>query len=246
MLKESDYYKYSKGGINRIASSMVSLRVRRALFKKFIRVSGIKDSDTVLDVGATADSENVESNFFESLYPFKNKITAVGISDASFLERKYSGLRFVRADAKGLPFHDASYDYIFSNAVIEHVGDETNQLIFIKELIRVAKKGVFISMPNRWFPLESHNSLFLVHWLPKKWFRKVLFLLGRFEYCDDATLNLLSYRQLKRMCLKAGIKPVNIYRNMIFGFTSNLVLYIDKIKVSLNSGNIAGYIINAT
>ncbi len=223
MLKESDYYKYSNA-----VSSMISLRARKALFKKFIRVSGIKDSDTVLDVGATADSENAESNFFESLYSFKNKITAVGISDAAFLEKKYSGLRFVRADAKRLPFGDASYDYIFSNAVIEHVGDEANQLVFLKELTRVAKKGIFIAMPNRWFPLETHNSVFLIHWLPKKWFRKILLLLGRCEYCDDSTLNLLSYRKLKRMCIKAGITPVNIYRNMIFGFTSNLALYIDK------------------
>lgn len=227
MLKESDYYKYSKG-INRAASSMVSLKARKELFKKFICVSGIKDSDRVLDVGATADSENAESNFFESLYSFKNKITAVGISDASFLEKKYSGLRFVRADAKRLPFRDASYDYIFSNAVIEHVGDEAKQLVFLKELTRVAKKGLFIAMPNRWFPLETHNSVFLIHWLPKKWFRKILLLLGRLEYCDDTTLNLLSYRQLKRICVKAGIMPVKIYRNMIFGFTSNLMLYIDK------------------
>lgn len=226
MLKEDDYYKYSKW-IGRI-SSAVSLRSRRALYRKFLLASGIKDSDTVLDVGVTADTVNAESNFFEAMYPHKDKITAAGISDASFLEKKYPGLRFMRVDGRHLPFGTASYDYIFSNAVIEHVGGEADQTAFLKELTRVARKGVFVSTPNRWFPIETHHSLFLVHWLPLQWFRGILALMGRLEYCDKNALNLLSYRRLKRMCGKVDIPIFRIYRNRLLGFTSNLAVYIQS------------------
>ena len=77
-------------------------------------------------------------------------------------------MRAVRADGRELPFDDAAFDIGFSNAVVEHVaGGREGQRRFVHELCRVARR-VFVTTPNRWFPLEVHTLLPLVHWLPAR------------------------------------------------------------------------------
>ena len=71
------------------------------------------------------------------------------------------------ADGRCMPFADDSYDVVVSNAVIEHVGDETDQQRFVDEHTRVGRSWV-ITTPNRWFPVESHTSAVLRHW-SRRW-----------------------------------------------------------------------------
>ena len=73
----------------------------------------------------------------------------------------------VRADGRELPFEDGEFDLGFSNAVIEHVaGGRAGQRQFISELCRVAGK-VFVTTPNKLFPVDPHSLLPFVHWLPE-------------------------------------------------------------------------------
>jgi hypothetical protein len=44
----------------------------------------------------------------------------------------------------------------------------------VAECARVARKGFCLTTPNRWFPVEFHTQLPLLHWLPKAWFRLIL------------------------------------------------------------------------
>ena len=89
------------------------------------------------------------------------------MTTARFLEQMYPGVRFLIADALNLPFSDGSFDYVHSSAVLEHVGSAANQKRMVAECLRVARKGVCLTTPNRWFPVEFHTQLPLVHWLPK-------------------------------------------------------------------------------
>ena len=50
--------------------------------------------------------------------------------------------------------------------MIEHVGARPEQQRFVDELLRVARRA-FVTTPNRWFPIEVHTRLPLVHWLPE-------------------------------------------------------------------------------
>ena len=50
--------------------------------------------------------------------------------------------------------------------MIEHVGDVDRQRLFVAEALRVGRR-VFLTTPNRWFPIEVHTRLPLVHWLPE-------------------------------------------------------------------------------
>jgi SAM-dependent methyltransferase len=66
---------------------------------------------------------------------------------------------------RALPFADGEFDVVFSNAVIEHVGGPERQRQMVSEALRVGRR-VFITTPNRRFPVEVHTRLPLVHWLP--------------------------------------------------------------------------------
>ncbi|MGH3505880.1 MAG: class I SAM-dependent methyltransferase, partial [Nocardioidaceae bacterium] len=81
------------------------------------------------------------------------------------------GCPVTRGDACALPFANGSFDYIFSNAVIEHVGGTERAQRMLSESARVARKGAFHTTPDRWFPIEVHTLLPLLHWLPRRWQR---------------------------------------------------------------------------
>ena len=79
------------------------------------------------------------------------------------------GCPVTRGDARELPFPEKSFDYVFSNAVIEHVGGPESGRKMLAESVRVARLGAFHTTPNRWFPVETHTQVPLLHWLPRSW-----------------------------------------------------------------------------
>jgi SAM-dependent methyltransferase len=148
----------------------ISLRSRQRKLRLFLEEMRPAPSTTVVDVGADELGFGEASgcrtmNFFEELYPWPERITAVGLHDGTAFRRRYPRVRYVQGDACSLPFADGTFDLYFSNAVIEHVGGEERQRAFVREAVRVAGR-VFVTTPNRWFPLEVHTRLPLVHWLP--------------------------------------------------------------------------------
>jgi SAM-dependent methyltransferase len=55
-----------------------------------------------------------------------------------------------------LPFASESFDFVFSNEVIEHVADDR---LALAEMVRVTKGNgrILIFCPNRWYPVEQHG-----------------------------------------------------------------------------------------
>lgn len=213
----SDYIQTNIGGI----PEKLSWHARKKMFTSLMRLAKPNFKTEILDVGVTSD-RRLDSNFFEKLYPYPQKITAVGLEDASFLEADYPGLKYVRADGLSLPFADKSFDLVVSFAVIEHIGSYRRQETFVRELLRVGKT-VFITTPNRWYPIEFHTILPLIHWLPPSWFRKILRWIGKDFFAREENLNLLNEKKLQSFfpatCL---LKTAHI---KLFGMTSNLVFY---------------------
>ncbi len=141
------------------------------LFEEYCRPCG---DDEVLDLGATPDTSLSDSNYFEKLYPWKDKITVASIEDCSNIVKQYNLKGFVRtASGERLPFGDNQFDILFCSAVIEHVGVREKQQFFLGECLRVSKK-LFLTTPNRWFPIEMHTGIPLLHWLPWKRFQKLI------------------------------------------------------------------------
>ena len=153
----------------RRVASRVSMRSRERKLQLFLDLLQPGPETTVLDVGVTDAPFGAGStdNFFEALYPWPERITGVGRTELDRFSAAFPKVRAVRADGRDLPFGNAEFDVGFSNAVVEHVaGGREGQRQFVHELCRVAQR-VFVTTPNRRFPIEVHTLLPFVHWLPK-------------------------------------------------------------------------------
>ncbi len=177
-------------------------------------------SSAVIDIGVTPDDELADSNIFERWYPHPDRITATSVEDASGIERHYPGVRFIRTDGVGLPFRDRSFDVAFCSAVLEHVGGPDEQRRFVAEMVRVSDQ-FFLTTPNRWFPLELHTFLPVLHWLPRTVHRWFLERLGLRFWADPANLSLVSASELQSF-FPAEV-DVTILRHRSLGLCSNLV-----------------------
>lgn len=173
--------------------------------------------ERILDVGASSLDDLPGENDFLKRYPYPDQVTAVGIDDLSGLESRYPCVTFLTADGRALPFADKSFDVVHSNAVIEHVGPRGEQARFVSELVRVAGSG-FVTTPNRWFPVETHCRLPLLHWLP----RPVVERLARTLREPDLAWWLLGAREFEAL-LPPEVHR-SIHRTRILGWPVTLAI----------------------
>ncbi len=178
----------------------ISLRSRRRKLRLFLEELQPTSSTSVLDVGADelgfGESDGCGTlNFFEELYPWPQQITALGLQDGSAFRVRYPHVRYVQGDACALPFADGEFDIVFSNAVIEHVGGRAKQRLFVSEALRVGRR-VFLTTPNRRFPVELHTRLPFVHWLPDRLAHRAYDATGK-GFARD--VHLLSKRSLESL-----------------------------------------------
>jgi SAM-dependent methyltransferase len=92
----------------------------------------------------------------------------------------------VGADGCLLPFRDNAFDIVFSNSVIEHVGNLERQRAFAREVARVGRR-FWVQTPNRGFPVEQHLLVPFVHQIPKRWQTAVLNRFTGWEYLTRPT-----------------------------------------------------------
>jgi len=208
-----------------LALRIVAL-MRRKMYDRFLAMSAITPDETLLDVGATSAKDYDAFNYVEAWYPHKQRITAVGVDDASYLETAYPGVTFRQADGRNLPFADQSFDVVHSSAVLEHVGSTAHQTQFVAELLRVAKRGVFLTTPNRWHPVEFHTILPLIHWLPRPVFRRILRGTRYDFYASEENLHLLGKSDLRALIPDGYAFHISYARLM--GLPTNLLVWIDK------------------
>jgi len=183
----------------RLADS-ISLRSRGRKLRLFLEELRPTADTTVLDVGADelgfGEGDGCATmNFFEELYPWPERITALGLHDGAGFRATYPHIPYVQGDACALPFEDGAFDIVFSNAVIEHVGGRDRQRQLVSEAIRVGRR-VFITTPNRRFPVEVHTRLPLVHWLPDALSHRAYDLTGREIGAEVDLLTRRSFAQL--------------------------------------------------
>jgi methyltransferase family protein len=158
--------------LERLAASL-SLRSRRRKFRLFMEEMQPTAETTIVDVGVAdapfgeGEGQATTYNFLEAMYPWRERITAVSVDELPRFRKAFPDIRTFQADGRDLPFADGEFDVAFSNAVVEHLGDRASQEAFVRELSRVAGR-VFVTTPNRLFPIDPHTLLPLVHWLPKR------------------------------------------------------------------------------
>ena len=172
--------------------------------------------ETLLDVGGNLGV----GGEFEPLYNFFEVVQIVNLDPAaSAICGQLRHVKVTLADGCALPFADRSYDWVFSNAVIEHVGGAHRQKQFASEILRVARKGYFVATPNRNFPVEPHTLLPFYQFLGvrmQKWVcRYSPGYVREYEQID-----LLSPSSLRRLFPSAIVRGVGLPL-----LPNNLVVY---------------------
>ena len=219
--KNSIFYQFIKKTI---------LNAREKFLNHFKNFTEYNDDQSLLDIGTTPSLDNEQNIILEKTKNNKN-VTCLSDQDCGILKKKYPNIKnFIIGDGINTNFKDMSFDIVHSNATIEHVGSYNNQISFVKEAWRVSKKYVFIQTPNRFFPIDFHTNLPLIHWLPKKIHRKILKFIGLNFYSTEENLNLLSESNLINICEKLDIKNYKIIKHKLIFMTSNLILVIKKIS----------------
>jgi hypothetical protein len=133
----------------------------------------------------------------------------------------------VVGDARKMEIADGSYDIVFSNSVIEHVGSYADQQQFANEVRRVGKR-YFVQTPYRWFFIEPHFVTVFIHFLPWRFARKIIrycSFRGLFRSGDSVDVNDLAMelRLLSIREMRALFPDAEIHREKWFGFTKSLI-----------------------
>jgi SAM-dependent methyltransferase len=171
----------------------------------------------VLDAGVSGIDRIAGENIF--LHTFRGVpelYTGLGVEDLIGLEKSHPGKRLITYDGSIFPFRDDEFEWVFSNAVIEHVGDDNAQLLFLNEMLRVGK-NVFFTTPNRFFPVESHTNTLFLHWIPGEIFYRWCACTS--PYWTKENLRLFSYRKLTALLRKSNAVEYRIIHNTLLGLT---------------------------
>ena len=224
-MKKNTYVQFENTFFERIINQK-----RMEMFKLVCKKINISKINDLLDIGTTNDSKLSSSNFFCRMF---DKIP----KHKSISNQKINNSRFERCLKKSITSNFSKKeinilksDLVISSAVIEHVGNFKNQTNKVRNMIQLSKKYVIITTPNRFFPVEVHTKLPLIHWLPKKMFRKILLSLRMDYFACEKNLNLLDIIELKKI-LDTFSREISykIYNIRFLYFVSNF-LVICKVK----------------
>lgn len=188
-----------------------------------------QEHESVLDIGVHKEHANSpeSANHFVKTFRYSlDKYTGLGIEDMSYVMKKYPEMKFVQYSGGKFPFKDNEFDWAFSNAVIEHVGEIPTKIEFINEMCRVAN-NVFFTTPNKYFPIDSHTMVWFLHWSDNaflKWRNK------KNIWWPKERLNLVSLREIKKLMHSCGIENYRIEKNKILGLNMTFSVIIEENK----------------
>lgn len=169
--------------------------------EKIARLVGGPDAlrgRSVLDVGC--GSGHIAAALAGLVGP-EGEVHAVDVRDQRLV---HDGYAFHHVDGTTLPLADESLDVVVSNHVIEHVGDERDQLHHLREVRRVLRPGgvCYLAVPSRWVLVEPHVRLPLLSWLPRPLRSPYVRLARRGSFYD---CDLPTRRRLRRLFAGADL-----------------------------------------
>ncbi|MCU1454544.1 MAG: hypothetical protein JWN46_2690 [Acidimicrobiales bacterium] len=176
----------------------------------------------VLDVGGTA-------GFWRSLSRDLDDLDLTVIN-ADPTHAAVGSVTVQSGDARSMPeLGDGSFDLVFSNSVIEHVGGPADQRAMADEVRRIGRRWV-LQTPCRWFPIEPHFLFPYFNFLP---LRTQAFLLQHLRLgwakrpiADRAAAvaKAQSVRLVPLRALRAMFPDAEVHRERVLGLTKSYVL----------------------
>ena len=196
-------------------------RKRFQLFKQLL--NSISHPVNILDIGGTQQFWEV-MDFTDS---DKAHITLLNVYQ---IETKYHNFTNVIGDATDLSgISDKSFDIVFSNSVIEHVGDFQQQQRMADEVQRVGLR-YFVQTPNYYFPIEPHFLFPGFQWLPLSLRAYLLshYDLGWIKKIPDfqeAKKFVAQIQLLKKKEFTSLFPEATLYEEKVAGLTKSFVVY---------------------
>lgn len=200
----------------------ISDQNRERKYAFFIKQFAPDSYSTILDVGASEREYRPTANYLEKRYPYPENITVLGVDRYQEFCKRYPKIKTVSYDGRVFPFKDKSFDICWCNAVIEHVGDRSQQERFLREIARVSKRA-FITTPNKNFIYEPHTKTILLQFLPKKIFNRIVVRLGK-PWAQGDYMNLLNERDMVGLLGKSDIKNYKLIKNKLMGFAIDFMI----------------------
>ncbi len=135
------------------------------------------DSATILDNGCGL------GQYLEKFAPFSKRRFGLEIEPDRAVKAIPTATGIAQGVGEHLPFADNSFDFVFSNEVIEHV---QNDAAYASEMVRVVKPNgrILIFCPNRWYPVEQHG----IYWRGRYKFGNIPLV----NYLPDSLRNRLA------------------------------------------------------
>lgn len=199
--------------------------------KRFSLFTSILDSMPspikILDVGGTI-------SFWENLGFLNEEVKDVEITllNVKFIETSstHPKIKQVVGNATNMAkFQSNEFDIVFSNSVIEHVGDYEQQRQMATEVMRVGKK-YFVQTPNLFFPIEPHFVFPLFQFMPiniRVWLL-TNFALGWYDKVSDKQLArsiATSIKLLNKSKFLNLFPEAQLYEEKFFGLTKSFTVY---------------------
>jgi hypothetical protein len=202
--------------------SSFATRMRRARFACFTaRLDRLVPPLRILDVGG-------RQIFWERMGFVGRAGVEVTLLNLEPIEARLPGFSAVAGDARAMAgFADGSFDVVFSNSVIEHLGTFADQRRMADEVMRVGRR-YFVQTPNRHFLLEPHFLVPGFQFLPRPlqvamvrrlnlgWYRR------RPEPAEALAL-VAEHRLLTLRELRALFPGAEILRERVLGLTKSFI-----------------------
>jgi SAM-dependent methyltransferase len=217
---------YRKKAVPRWIFRGVRRREKAKLYEHFARSFPPRPDWRVLEVGTNGSLTDPRDYFLHDNYPYPEQITAAGLEEPDVFRSVFPRYAYVQVRRNApLPFDDQSFDLVFCNAVIEHVGSRKQQQSFLAEILRVGKRA-FVTTPNRWHPIEFHTVTPLLHYLPPRMYRRIYAAAGLEFFSKEENLNLLDAKELLGFLSPEVSGRVELGFHRFLGMKSNVLLSI--------------------
>jgi hypothetical protein len=198
-------------------------RVRR--MRRLLTVFRLDPNTNILDVGG------VPYNWVTIDCPSKITLLNLSLARAHADEKLPRNFGFLLGDGRRLGLADGSFDLCYSNSVIEHLSTFEHQREFAAECRRVGR-GVWVQTPARSFPVEPHLVTPFVHYLPRRWQRRLLRNCTVWGWATRPDQNgvdafLAEIRLLSRREMAELFPDCRIERERFFGLTKAYIAMRD-------------------
>lgn len=189
----------------------------------YAALMGVKEGMFILDFGGTPTVwEHVSQNLNLTLLNARGDFPAKATS--------HHRIRHVEGDVCRVPeFEGKSFDSIFSNSVIEHVGGANNQAAFALEVRRLGK-SYWVQTPSKWFPIEIHSGMPFWWFYPSKIRR---YLIERWRKKLPAWTRMVEEtRVLTKADLQLLFPEATILTERSFGIPKSYIAYFPGHEVA--------------